>query len=30
LDERMCVPRDMAGAMSASAIKQLAWKFAAQ
>jgi len=25
LDERMCVPRDM-GAMSASAIKQLAWK----
>lgn len=28
LDERMCVPRDM-GAMSASAIKQLAWKVAA-
>jgi glutathione S-transferase len=27
LDERMCVPRDM-GAMSASAIKQLAWKLA--
>lgn len=29
LDERMCVPRDM-GAMSASAIKQLAWKLTAQ